>query len=67
MQTRRHGSTGTAVSAMWKLEDAKTRFSEVVRRAQRGVPQHVSVHGQDAVVVVSAAGFRTPRASRGGP
>lgn len=38
----------------WKLEDAKARFSEVVRRAQREGPQRVTVRGRDAVVVISA-------------
>lgn len=36
--------------AHWKLEEAKARFSEVVRRAQR-TPQKVTVLGKDAVVV----------------
>jgi prevent-host-death family protein len=44
-------------SSTWRLEDAKARFSELVRRARQGVPQHVSVRGQDAVVVLSAADF----------
>jgi antitoxin Phd len=50
---------GPAVSGpdTWKLEDAKARFSELVRRAQRGIPQHVSVRGQNAVVVLSAADY----------
>ena len=38
----------------WKLEDAKARFSEVVRRAQSEGPQRVTVRGRDAVVVISA-------------
>jgi antitoxin Phd len=38
----------------WKLEDAKARFSEVVRRAQSEGPQRVTVRGKDAVVVISA-------------
>jgi antitoxin Phd len=38
----------------WKLEDAKARFSEVVRRARSEGPQRVTVHGRDAVVVISA-------------
>lgn len=38
----------------WKLQDAKARFSEVVRRAQSEGPQRVTVHGKDAVVVMSA-------------
>jgi len=37
----------------WKLEDAKARFSEVVRRAQNEGPQRVTVRGKDAVVVIS--------------
>ncbi|KGM33040.1 type II toxin-antitoxin system Phd/YefM family antitoxin [Inquilinus limosus] len=41
----------------WKLEDAKARFSEVVRRAREAGPQRVTVHGQDAVVILSAADF----------
>ena len=38
----------------WKLEDAKNRFSEVVRRALAHEPQLVTRNGRDAVVVVSA-------------
>jgi antitoxin Phd len=37
----------------WKLEDAKARFSEVVRLARSEGPQRVSVRGRDAVVVMS--------------
>ncbi len=39
--------------AAWRLEEAKARFSEVVRRARTGGPQHVTVRGQQAVVVIS--------------
>ena len=41
----------------WKLQDAKARFSEVVRRARAGDPQQVTVHGKDAVVVVDPERF----------
>jgi prevent-host-death family protein len=41
----------------WKLEDAKNRFSEVVRRALRHEPQRVTRSGRDAVVVVSAEDY----------
>jgi len=41
----------------WKLEDAKARFSEVVKLAEQGVPQRVSVRGRDAVVILSAAAY----------
>lgn len=42
----------------WALQDAKARFSELVRRAQGEGPQHVTVHGREGVVVVSAEEFR---------
>jgi len=38
----------------WKLEDAKARFSEVVRRARAEGPQRVTVRGKDAIVVIDA-------------
>ncbi len=38
----------------WKLEDAKARFSELVRRANSEGPQTVTVRGREAVVVLSA-------------
>ncbi len=38
----------------WKLEDAKNRFSEVVRRAAAHEPQLVTKNGRDTVVVLSA-------------
>jgi prevent-host-death family protein len=40
--------------AGWKLQDAKARFSELVRRAQTEGPQRVTVRGHDAVVVIAA-------------
>lgn len=40
--------------AGWKLQDAKARFSEVVRRARTEGPQRVTIRGQDAVVVIAA-------------
>jgi antitoxin Phd len=48
----------------WKLEDAKARFSEVVRRAASDGPQMVTVRGAEAAVVVSAGDFE--RLSGGG-
>jgi len=41
----------------WKLQDAKARFSEVVRKARAGPPQTVTVHGKDAVVVFDPERF----------
>jgi antitoxin Phd len=42
---------------IWKLQDAKARFSELVRKARNGAPQKVTVHGKDAVVVVDPERF----------
>jgi antitoxin Phd len=41
----------------WNLQDAKARFSEVVRRAGEEGPQHVSVNGKAKVVVISAEDY----------
>jgi prevent-host-death family protein len=41
----------------WQLQEAKNRFSEVVKRAREEGPQTVTVHGQRAVVVVSASDY----------
>ena len=38
----------------WQLQDAKNRFSELVRKAREEGPQVITLHGRDAVVVVSA-------------
>jgi prevent-host-death family protein len=47
-----------AKSGHWLLQDAKARFSELVRRVRSEGPQHVTVHGRDEVVVISAEEFR---------
>lgn len=46
-----------ASAGHWRLQDAKARFSELVRRVHKEGPQRVSTHGRDEVVVVSAAEF----------
>ena len=38
----------------WQLQEAKARFSEVVRAARKSGPQRVTLHGRDAVVVLAA-------------
>lgn len=49
--------THDSLRRAWRLQDAKARFSEVVRRARRDGPQHITVHGKDAVVVVGSDQF----------
>jgi prevent-host-death family protein len=52
------------LAVIWQLQDAKQRFSEVVRRALTDGPQWVTRHGRRVVVVVAAAEFESGR--RGG-
>lgn len=37
----------------WPLQEAKAKFSELVRKANLEGPQEVTVRGQDQVVVIS--------------
>ncbi len=39
----------------WSLQEAKAKFSEVVRLAQSEGPQTVTVHGKPAVVIEAVA------------
>lgn len=51
-------SRNSALPGHWVLQDAKARFSELVRRVRSEGPQHVTVHGRDEVVVIAAEEFR---------
>ena len=42
----------------WQLQEAKARFSQVVRKALEEGPQTVTRHGEDVVVILSAAEFK---------
>jgi prevent-host-death family protein len=53
-------------SSRWRLQDAKARFSELVRLAHSAGPQHVTMHGRDSVVVVDAGEFRRLKGARTG-
>jgi len=50
--------------ARWQLQEAKARFSEVVRRAAEEGPQHVSVRGEPTAVVLSEEHYRELTAKR---
>ena len=41
----------------WQLQEAKNQLSEVVRKAQSEGPQVITLHGNDAAVVVSAKDY----------
>lgn len=42
----------------WQLQDAKARLSEVVKKATQEGPQHITLHGEPAAVVLSAADYQ---------
>jgi antitoxin Phd len=50
----------------WRLQDAKARFSEVVRLAREAGPQRVTVRGRDAVVVVASEEYDRLRHPKSG-
>ena len=57
--TRLPQSTPPAsLRSSWPLQDAKARFSELVRRACTEGPQHVTVHGREEVVIIGVNEFR---------
>ena len=45
----------SARAPTWKLEDAKAKFSEVVRRAHDHGPQYITVRGKPTVAIVDIA------------
>ncbi len=47
--------------ANWQLQDAKARLSEVVKKAAQEGPQHITLHGEPAAVVLSEAEYRRLR------
>jgi len=56
----------TPLPGHWLLQDAKARFSELVRRVRSEGPQHGTVHGRDEVVVIAAEDFRRLQGERTG-
>jgi prevent-host-death family protein len=55
-------------SDVWKMRDARARFAEVVRRAQAGEPQRITLHGKEAVIVADPKRYEVrPRANAAGP
>jgi prevent-host-death family protein len=53
--TKRAAKHSQAVAGLerWKLEDAKARFSEVVRLAGTMGPQLVTIRGKEAAVILA--------------
>jgi prevent-host-death family protein len=41
----------------WQVQEAKQRFSEVLRRAQSDGPQIITRHGEEVAVIIEATEF----------
>jgi prevent-host-death family protein len=41
----------------WQIQEAKQRFSELIKRAERDGPQVVTRHGSEVAVVIAAEEF----------
>lgn len=48
----------------WQVQEAKQRFSELVRRTLNEGPQVVTRHGEEVVVVVAADEYRRSQRDR---
>lgn len=57
-RTRGIRTSASSRTGRWALQDAKARFSEVVRKAKTEGPQRITVHGREEVVVVSVKEYR---------
>lgn len=65
-RSRGTGSRARPHGGRWALQDAKARFSEVVRKAKTEGPQRITVHGREEVVVVSVEEYRRAKGQRTG-
>ena len=43
---------------VWQLQDAKNRFSTLVKAAEKEGPQMITVHGREKAVLLSAETYR---------
>lgn len=50
--------------AIWQIQDAKARFSEVIALACREGPQTITRHGAERAVVLSVEDYRALAACR---
>ncbi|MEV0621055.1 type II toxin-antitoxin system Phd/YefM family antitoxin [Nonomuraea sp. NPDC050404] len=51
-------TAGQIESTTWQVQEAKQRFSEVLRRAHDEGPQIVTRHGQDVAVILDMEEYR---------
>lgn len=65
-RTRETRPRAKSRTGKWALQDAKARFSEVVRKAKTEGPQRITVHGREEVVVISVEEYRRNKGERTG-
>lgn len=53
------------MEAIWTVQDAKNRFSEVVEHALRDGPQTITRRGKETAVMVSMNAFRALTGAKG--
>lgn len=49
----------------WQIQEAKARFSELVKQAQQDGPQELTAHGKPVAVLVSVETFERMTRSEG--
>lgn len=42
----------------WQLQEAKNKLSQLVKAADNGVPQYITVHGRSKAVIISAQEYQ---------
>jgi len=52
------------VIARWQLQDAKARFSEVIKKVRKEGPQQVTVRGKPSAVVISVDEYEAMKKPR---
>jgi prevent-host-death family protein len=53
------------MNAIWQIQEAKNKLSEVIARALKQGPQLITKHGEKTVVVISYADYESLRKSQG--
>lgn len=46
------------MSNQWQLQEAKNKFSQLVKQAQQGKPQYITVHGKPTAVIISVEDYQ---------
>jgi len=49
----------------WQVQEAKARFSEVIKKAAKEGPQTITVHGESTAVVLSKMDYERLKQRRG--